>query len=639
MLIFLLRQKFFGGLPRAAKLCFTLYVKNHREMIPLGWVNLQLFDHHNVLKSGTVKLPLWLNGKANPLSPCSVNLDSQKPMSLTITLEKYSDKPVTYPSFSKYLYTSEPINEPDPAVVLNSRLEALIQQDPLYRLSQFEKNLLEESRHLLCTIPAALPKVLQVVDWTNADAVVEMIQLMAKWAKLPGSQALQLLDAHYPAPEVREYAVGCLRNISDMDLEDYLLQLVQVLKYEPFHDSPLSRFLLQRAVQNRERIGHLLFWYLKGELAVPHISQRYTLLVEAYLYACGDHLFELHNQTQLVDKLQHTAELVKSKKKGKRHVLHKELRDIKFEHRIFLPIVPTMTISGFIIEKCKYMDSFTLPLWLECENTDPLGGTIHMIFKNGDDLRADILTLQMFRLMDRLWQNSGLDMQLSPYTCTATDNAAGMIEVVQNAVTAASIQKEKAGVTGALKKTPLSRWLREKNPTDEEYEEAVDNFVASLAGYCVATFILGIGDRHNDNIMITTTGQLFHIDFAHILGNVQTWQGIKRERAPFVFTPEFKHVMGKRKSPRFKKFVNLCVQAYLVLRQHANLFISLFSMMLSTGIPELKTDEDINYLRNAFAPAKTEKEAGKFFMALIDESLNTKSTQVNFLIHNLAHAT
>lgn len=55
-------------LPRATKICFTLYVKNHKEMIPLGWVNFQLFDHYNILKTGQVTLPLWLDGRANPLS-------------------------------------------------------------------------------------------------------------------------------------------------------------------------------------------------------------------------------------------------------------------------------------------------------------------------------------------------------------------------------------------------------------------------------------------------------------------------------------------------------------------------------------------------------------------------------------------
>ena len=60
--------------------------------------------------------------------------------------------------------------------------------------------------------------------------------------------------------------------------------------------------------------------------------------------------------------------------------------------------------------------------------------------------------------------------------------------------------------------------------------------------------------------------------------------------------------------------------------------------MLSTGIPELRCDDDIVYLRNAFALDKTEIDARKLFEELIEESLNTKATTVNFLIHNLAHA-
>lgn len=31
-----------------------------------------------------------------------------------------------------------------------------------------------------------------------------------------------------------------------------------------------------------------------------------------------------------------------------------------------------------------------------------------VIFKAGDDLRQDVLTLQMIRIMDKLWQNEGI---------------------------------------------------------------------------------------------------------------------------------------------------------------------------------------------------------------------------------------
>lgn len=53
---------------------------------------------------------------------------------------------------------------------------------------------------------------------------------------------------------------------SDDELFQYLLQLVQVLKYESYLDCDLTCFLLERALANK-KIGHFLFWHLRYKSA------------------------------------------------------------------------------------------------------------------------------------------------------------------------------------------------------------------------------------------------------------------------------------------------------------------------------------------------------------------------------------
>ncbi|WP_411023509.1 hypothetical protein, partial [Salmonella sp. s51228] len=96
---------------------------------------------------------------------------------------------------------------------------------------------------------------------------------------------------------------------------------------------------------------------------------------------------------------------------------------------------------------------------------------------------------------------------------------------------------------GSFATAPLAQWLHRYNPSEELYTQAVDTFMRSCAGWCVASYVLGLCDRHNDNIMLTKQGHVFHIDFGRILGNAQMFGKFKRDRAPFVLTPDMVYVI------------------------------------------------------------------------------------------------
>uniref|UniRef100_A0A669R8P1 Phosphatidylinositol 4,5-bisphosphate 3-kinase catalytic subunit delta isoform n=1 Tax=Phasianus colchicus TaxID=9054 RepID=A0A669R8P1_PHACC len=596
-------------LPRMARLCFALYAviekakkarstkkKSKKADCPIAWVNVMLFDYKDQLKTGECCLHMWSSfpdekGELlNPMGTVQCNPNTESAAALLICFPNVASHPVYYPSFEQLLELGRNGEQPRSQKL---QLKEILERRSHTELYEHEKDLVWKMRHdIRDQYPQALAKLLTITKWNKHEDVAQMISLLQSWPELPVLNALELLDFSFPDRYVGSFAINSLKKLTDHELFQYLLQLVQVLKYESYLDCELTKFLLDRALSNR-KIGHFLFWHLRSEMHVPAVALRFGLILEAYCRGSTHHMKVLMKQGEALSKMKALNEFVKLSSPKATKPQAKEMMHVCMKQETYLealshlqsPLNPSIILTEVCVDQCTFMDSKMKPLWIVFNNEETGGGGVGIIFKNGDDLRQDMLTLQMIQLMDILWKQEGLDLS-------------------------------------------------------DALEQAIEEFTLSCAGYCVATYVLGIGDRHSDNIMIRETGQLFHIDFGHFLGNFKTKFGINRERVPFILTYDFVHVIQQGKtnnSEKFERFRGYCEKAYMILRRHGPLFLHLFALMKAAGLPELSCSKDIQYLKDSLALGKTDEEALKHFRLKFNEALRESwKTKVNWLAHNVS---
>jgi len=381
----------------------------------------------------------------------------------------------------------------------------------------------------------------------------------------------------------------------------------------------LCSFLIDRCSKNF-RLANYFYWYLMTESESPGngiaVQEMYLIVLKRFLMKL-DHAdaaasplkspstasIMLHRQYTFVSALTSVMAEIKRESKLSRPRKLRLLKEIlvvprkDFEGSSFadfrgipLPLDPDAIVDGILPAKTEIFKSAMLPCKLEFRlsganykralassccftnaGTAEERGTYRVIFKVGNDLRQDQLAVQMISLFNRIFLEVGLDFCVTPYRVLATSPNSGFVEYIESR-SVASVVSEYGGILKYLDSLATRR---------KGTRSVVADFTKSCAAYCVMTYVLGVGDRHLDNLLITKTGRIFHVDFAYLFG--QDPKPVSPP--PMRLTRHMVQAMGGANSAGFQQFRQYCHSAYTALRRNSGLILSLFSLMSESGLP------------------------------------------------------
>ena len=395
----------------------------------------------------------------------------------------------------------------------------------------------------------------------------------------------------------------------------YTIRLDEDTYKKNIHFYTVRDHLINLSIES-ENIRYKFFWELLVQLEEPQYNSTYRETLEIFLHAIetrlGSTIFtNLKNGMKLVNSL---SQLSVNAANLDQLLINKLIDNDIYEKEIPIPIRPDLIMAGIEVKEVKIMKSATNPIYIPCQIKDQKE-PYSFIYKS-EDIRKDHIVSCIIRVMDRILKNSGLDMNIITYNILPTAMNSGLIEIVPNSETLYNI-KEKSNYS-------IQNYILENNKK-LPVEEVRNRFIKSTAAYCVITYLLGIGDRHMDNIMVTKDGRLFHIDYSFMLGLDP------KPLAPKMrITGEMIDALGGIKSSYYKAFEEYCSQCYNILRRHANLFTNMLFLLTKIDKTRFTTEQLEIEIAKRFLPGEYRSQAKIQLIKTINNS-QAASTFVDFI--------
>lgn len=258
-------------------------------------------------------------------------------------------------------------------------------------------------------------------------------------------------------------------------------------------------------------------------------------------------------------------------------------------------------------------NSATRPVLIQYESEE---GKKSLLYKQ-EDVRKDSHVVSLIQLMYSLCSEIFPENFLATYQVVPISSEAGFIEVVLSSCTLSDI----------LSRGTISNYLYRAG-SDKKISDVSRNYFASLAFWTVITYLLGVGDRHLDNIMIRNDGILFHIDYGFIFGS---------DSSASLIRIDDNLIEGLGGMGMYSEFKTKCCEIYCCLRQHFNLIYSCLLRLVNIK-PPIKgytfTYEFIDkFVSERFLAGETDEDACRMFAKMIDDSKGTFINKMSDAVH------
>lgn len=252
-----------------------------------------------------------------------------------------------------------------------------------------------------------------------------------------------------------------------------------------------------------------------------------------------------------------------------------------------------------------------------------------VIVKDGDDCRQELLSMQLIRTFQSIFEEAGLPLWLRPYDILVTSNLTALIEMIPNAPSIHNVKSSFSDPDMTLRSHFLGKYGHAGKRTPE-FHAAQNNFVESMAAYSLLCYVLQLRDRHNGNILLDDQGHVIHIDFGFMLSNSPG--GVNFESAPFKLTKELLEVMDSdsdgTSSKSFDYFKVLMIQGFIAICKHSDRIIELVSMMSESGCPCFRNKQlAVEGLRKRISTRMSEEKYVDHVLGLISEALDNWRTR------------